>query len=47
MGSYAGMRGEMERRVIFGSEVFTGKLKKSYKMEEMIKPTGRMKKERK
>jgi hypothetical protein len=39
------MRGEMERRVIYGSEVFVGKLKKAYKMEEMIKPTGRPKKE--
>jgi hypothetical protein len=47
MGSYARMRGEMERRVIFGSQVFTGKLKKAYKMEEMIKLTGRTKKERK
>jgi hypothetical protein len=39
------MRGEMERRVIYGSEVFAGELKKAYKMEEMIKPTGRPKKE--
>jgi putative transposase len=39
------MRGEMERRVIYGSEVFAGKLKKAYEMEEMIKPIGRPKKE--
>jgi hypothetical protein len=35
----------MERRVIYGSEVFAGKLGKAYKMEEMIKPTRRPKKE--
>ena len=34
----------MERRVIYGSEVFAGKLKKANKMEEMIKRTGRPKK---
>ena len=45
VGSYAGMRGEMERRGIYGNEVFAGKLKKAYKKEEMIKPTGRPKKE--
>jgi putative transposase len=39
------MRGEMEWRVIYGSEVFAGKLKKAYEMEEMIKPIGRPKKE--
>ena len=39
------MRGEIERRVIYGSEVFVGKLKKVYEMEEMIKPIGRPKKE--
>jgi hypothetical protein len=45
MRSKEAIRGEMERRVIYGSEVFAGKLKKAYKMEEMIKPTGRPKKE--
>jgi len=45
MRSKEAMRGEMERRVIYGSEVFAEKLKKAYKMEEMIKPTGRPKKE--
>jgi transposase len=39
------MRGEMGRQVIYGSEVFAGKLKKAYEMEEMIKPKGRPKKE--
>ena len=38
------MRGEKERRVIYGSEVFAGKLRKAYKKEEMIRPTGRPKK---
>jgi hypothetical protein len=38
------MTGEIERRAIYGSELFAGKLKKAYKMEEMIKPTGRLKK---
>jgi hypothetical protein len=38
------MRGAMERRVIYGSEVFAGQVKKAHKMEEMIKPTGRPKK---
>jgi hypothetical protein len=45
MRSKEAMRGEMERRVIYDSELFAGKLKKAYKMEEMIKPTGRPKKE--
>jgi len=39
-----GMRGEMERRVIYGSKVFLGKLKKAYEMEEMIRPIGRPRK---
>jgi putative transposase len=39
------MRGEMERRTIYGSEVFAGRLKKAYKIEEIIKPIGRPKKE--
>ena len=44
MRSKEAMRGEMERRVIYGSEVFAGKLRKAYKKEEMIRPTGRPKK---
>ena len=39
-----GMRGEMERRAIYGSEAFAHKLEKAYKMEEIIKPIGRSKK---
>ena len=39
------MRGEMERRAIYGSEVFAGKLRKTYKMDEIIKPIGRPKRE--
>jgi hypothetical protein len=38
------MRGEMNRRVIYGGEGFAGKLKKMYEMEEVIKPKGRPKK---
>ena len=45
MRSKEAMRGEMGRRVIYGSEVFVGKLRKAYKKEEMIRPTGRPKKE--
>ena len=39
------MKGETEGRVSYGNEVFAEKLKKTYKKEEMIKPTGRPKKE--
>lgn len=38
------MRGEMDRRAIYGGEVFAGKLKKMYEVEEIIKPIGRPKK---
>jgi putative transposase len=41
--SKGAMRGEMERRAIYGSEVFVGELKKAYELEEMIKPIGRPK----
>jgi hypothetical protein len=34
------MREEMERRAIYGSEVFVGKFKKAYELGEMIKPIG-------
>jgi hypothetical protein len=37
------MRGEMDRRTIYGGEVFAGKLKKMYEIEEIIKPIGRPK----
>jgi putative transposase len=43
--SKGAMRGEMERRAIYGGEAFANKLKKAYQMEEMIKPIGRPKKE--
>src|SRR4030066_228134 len=33
--SKGAMRGEMERRAIYGSEVFVGKLKKTYELEEI------------
>jgi putative transposase len=39
------MRGEMNRRAIYGSEVFAGKVKKAYAMEEIIKPIGRPRRE--
>jgi len=39
------MRGEMERRTIYGSEAFAGKLKKAYEIEEIIRPIGRPKRE--
>ena len=39
------MRGEMEWRVIYGSEVFVDKFKKAYKLEEIIKPIDRPKTE--
>lgn len=38
------MKGEMDRRVIYGSEDFTETVKKEYKVEEVIKPKGRPKK---
>ena len=38
------MKGEMERRGIYGIEVFASKLKEAYEMEAMIKPIGRPKK---
>jgi hypothetical protein len=37
------MKGEMERRAIYGSEVFAGKLKKVYELGAMIRPIGRAK----
>jgi putative transposase len=43
--SRGAMRGEMERRAIYGSEAFVGKLKKAYELEEIIKPIGRPKTE--
>ena len=39
------MRGEMDRRAIYGGEAFSGELKRKYEIEEIIKPIGRPKKE--
>ncbi|MGC8810769.1 MAG: transposase [bacterium] len=38
------MRGEMNRRAIYGSEGFVGRFKKMYQMEEIIKRIGRPRK---
>jgi putative transposase len=38
------MRGEMDRRVIYGGEGFAEKFKEVYEMEDLIKPIGRPKK---
>jgi len=37
------MRGEMNRRAIYGGEMFVGSLRKNYGMEGMIRPIGRPK----
>jgi putative transposase len=39
------MKGEMDRRVIYGSEEFTERTKGKYEIEEVIKPKGRPKKD--
>lgn len=38
------MKGEMDKRTIYGNAEFTGKIKEGYKVEEVIKPRGRPKK---
>ena len=38
------MRGEMDRRTIYGSRMFVGQLRKDYEIEEMVRPVGRPKK---
>jgi hypothetical protein len=38
------MRGEMDRRAIYGSGMFVGHLRKDYEIEEMVRPVGRPKK---
>jgi putative transposase len=35
------MKGEMDRRVVYGSEEFVEEIKGKYKIQEMIKPKGR------
>lgn len=39
------MKGEMDRRIIYGSEEFIEKTKGKYEIEEIIKPKGRPKKD--
>jgi hypothetical protein len=41
------MRGEMDRRVIYGSDRFIDKVTREYNIEAMIKQRGRPRKERK
>ncbi len=40
------MKGEMDRRIMYGSEDFTSELMKKYKVEAKIKPKGRPKKDK-
>ena len=37
------MKGEMDKRVIYGSETFSSKIMKEYKIDAVIKPKGRPK----
>lgn len=39
------MKGEMDKRTIYGNAAFTEKIKKGYKVEEVTKPRGRPKKD--
>jgi len=39
------MKGEMERRVIYGSAVFANNLKKAYRINEVLRPIGRPRKD--
>lgn len=39
------MKGEMANRTIYGNAEVTGKIKEGYKVEEVIKPRGRPKKD--
>ena len=36
-------RGEMDCRVIYGSGMFVGHLRKNYEIEEIVRPVGRPK----
>ncbi len=47
LGTRDAMKGEMDRRTIYGGQMFVGHLKKNYKMKEMIGPVGRPKKREK
>jgi len=42
-----GMRGEMDRRTIYGGQPFTVELRKKYGMQEAIRPIGRPRKDQK
>ena len=39
-----GLKGEMNRRAMYGNEMFADDLRKRYRMEEMVRPVGRPKK---
>jgi hypothetical protein len=39
------MRGEMDKRVVYGSKRFTEEITKRYKIEGIIRPKGRPKKD--
>ena len=41
----AAMKGEMNRRVAYGNEVFLKKLVREYKVDAVIRPKGRPRKE--
>ncbi len=38
------MKGEMNKRVLYGGKDFIGKMTKKYKVEAVIKPKGRSRK---
>jgi hypothetical protein len=38
------MKGELDRRVIYGGKAFTGEVRKKYEIQEVIRPKGRPKK---
>ncbi len=40
------MKGEMERKAVYGNEAFVAMLQKRFALEEMIRRKGRPKKER-
>jgi hypothetical protein len=39
------MKGEMDRRIIYGNKDFIDVIKRGYELEALIKPKGRPKKE--
>jgi len=38
------MKKEMNRRVIYGNEIFVKRMQRAYKIEALIKPKGRLRK---